>query len=34
MAFGDGSIQFIAYDVDAEVHRQNGNRLDGGQRRQ
>jgi prepilin-type N-terminal cleavage/methylation domain-containing protein/prepilin-type processing-associated H-X9-DG protein len=34
MAFGDGSVQMIAYDIDAEVHRQNGNRLDGGQRRQ
>jgi len=34
MAFGDGSVQFIAYDIDPEVHRQNGNRLDGGQRRQ
>lgn len=32
MAFGDGSVQFIAYDIDPEVHRQNGNRLDGGQR--
>ncbi|MGD9634268.1 MAG: DUF1559 domain-containing protein [Pirellulales bacterium] len=33
MAFGDGSVQFIAYDIDAEIHRQNGNRLDGGQPR-
>jgi prepilin-type N-terminal cleavage/methylation domain-containing protein/prepilin-type processing-associated H-X9-DG protein len=31
MAFGDGSVQFIGYDIDAEVHRRNGNRFDGGE---
>jgi prepilin-type N-terminal cleavage/methylation domain-containing protein/prepilin-type processing-associated H-X9-DG protein len=30
MAFGDGSVQLISYDIDPEIHRQNGNRHDGG----
>jgi prepilin-type processing-associated H-X9-DG protein len=30
MAFGDGSVQFVDYQIDAEVHRRNGNRMDGG----
>jgi hypothetical protein len=30
MAFGDGSVQLISYDIDAEVHRQIGHRFDGG----
>lgn len=30
MAFGDGSVQFIGYDIEPDVHRRNGNRLDGG----
>lgn len=29
MAFGDGSVQLISYDIDPDVHRRNGNRLDG-----
>lgn len=30
MAFGDGSVQLISYDIDPEVHRRNGHRFDGG----
>ena len=30
MAFGDGSVQLISYDIEAEIHRRNGNRFDGG----
>ncbi|MGL4513996.1 MAG: DUF1559 domain-containing protein [Lacipirellulaceae bacterium] len=30
MAFLDGSVQSIGYDVDAEVHRRNGHRADDG----
>jgi prepilin-type N-terminal cleavage/methylation domain-containing protein/prepilin-type processing-associated H-X9-DG protein len=30
MAFGDGSVQLIGYDIDPDVHRRNGNRHDGG----
>lgn len=33
MAFGDGAVQLVAYDIDAEVHRRNGHRGDGGQSR-
>jgi prepilin-type N-terminal cleavage/methylation domain-containing protein/prepilin-type processing-associated H-X9-DG protein len=29
MAFGDGSVHLIGFDIDAEVHRRFGNRLDG-----
>jgi hypothetical protein len=32
MAFCDGSVQFITYDIDLETHRQNGHRSDGGKR--
>ena len=32
MAFCDGSVQFISYDIDLETHRQNGHRFDGGKR--
>ena len=32
MAFCDGSVQFIGYDIDLETHRQNGHRSDGGKR--
>ena len=30
MAFCDGSVQSIDYDIDFKVHRSNANRLDGG----
>jgi prepilin-type N-terminal cleavage/methylation domain-containing protein/prepilin-type processing-associated H-X9-DG protein len=30
MAFCDGSVRTVEYDIDAEVHRQQANRLDGG----
>jgi prepilin-type N-terminal cleavage/methylation domain-containing protein/prepilin-type processing-associated H-X9-DG protein len=30
MAFGDGSVHLTEYDIDAEVHRRNGHRFDGG----
>jgi prepilin-type processing-associated H-X9-DG protein len=30
MAFCDGSVQTIDYDIDRDVHRQQANRLDGG----
>ena len=30
MAFCDGSVQSIGYDIDLETHRQNGHRSDGG----
>lgn len=33
MSFCDGSVTLIAYDVDPEVHRQNGHRSDGGTER-
>ena len=29
MAFCDGSVQAVAYDIDEDVHRQQANRLDG-----
>lgn len=29
MAFCDGSVQAINYDIDMQVHRQQANRLDG-----
>jgi prepilin-type N-terminal cleavage/methylation domain-containing protein/prepilin-type processing-associated H-X9-DG protein len=32
MAFCDGSVQSISYDIDLESHRQNGHRADGGER--
>jgi hypothetical protein len=32
MAFCDGSVQFVGYDIDLETHRQNGHRYDGGTR--
>jgi prepilin-type N-terminal cleavage/methylation domain-containing protein len=32
MAFVDGSVQGISYDIDLETHRQNGHRKDGGDR--
>jgi prepilin-type N-terminal cleavage/methylation domain-containing protein len=32
MAFCDGSVQFVNYDIDLETHRQNGHRYDGGSR--
>jgi prepilin-type N-terminal cleavage/methylation domain-containing protein len=32
MAFCDGSVQFVTYDIDLETHRQNGHRADGGSR--
>ncbi len=31
MAFCDGSVQTVSYDIDLEVHRRQGNRLDGDQ---
>jgi prepilin-type N-terminal cleavage/methylation domain-containing protein/prepilin-type processing-associated H-X9-DG protein len=31
MAYCDGSVQTISYDIDLEVHRRQGNRLDGDQ---
>jgi hypothetical protein len=31
MAYGDGSVDLVAYDVDAEVHRRAGHRFDNGQ---
>ncbi|MBX3426845.1 MAG: DUF1559 domain-containing protein [Pirellulales bacterium] len=33
MAMVDGSVKIVAYDVDAEVHRQGGHRSDGGVQR-
>jgi prepilin-type N-terminal cleavage/methylation domain-containing protein len=32
MAYCDGSVQFVGYDIDLETHRQNGHRYDGGSR--
>jgi prepilin-type N-terminal cleavage/methylation domain-containing protein len=32
MAFCDGSVQGVSYDIDLETHRQNGHRADGGSR--
>jgi prepilin-type N-terminal cleavage/methylation domain-containing protein/prepilin-type processing-associated H-X9-DG protein len=31
MAYCDGSVQTVSYDIDLEVHRRQGNRLDGDQ---
>ena len=31
ISFCDGSVQFVNYDIELEVHRQNGHRADGGQ---
>ncbi|TWT77921.1 Type II secretion system protein G precursor [Posidoniimonas polymericola] len=33
MSFVDGSVTMISYDIDPEVHRQNGHRADGGEPR-
>lgn len=30
IAFGDGSVHLIGFDIDAELHRRNGHRSDGG----
>jgi prepilin-type N-terminal cleavage/methylation domain-containing protein len=32
MAWCDGSVQAVSYDIDLETHRQNGHRADGGSR--
>jgi prepilin-type N-terminal cleavage/methylation domain-containing protein len=34
MAFGDGTVHLISYDIDPEVHRRNGHRHDGGEVKQ
>ncbi|MCC7476688.1 MAG: DUF1559 domain-containing protein [Pirellulales bacterium] len=31
MAYGDGSVHLVGYDIDADIHRRNGNRFDGDQ---
>ena len=29
----DGSVQFVSYDIEPEVHRQAGHRSDGGEKK-